>query len=85
MLFIQHPPDVRLENIGRVFSLSFNSCPPLDAVTDHGAVVFPGTSGAIAVAQELFCGRPVVPHCDVARPFIGVEVEPVLRVVHIAR
>ena len=55
----------------------------LNRLADLWAVVFPDIAGTVGVLQELFLGRPVVAHGDVAAAFIGIEVKPVVGIVDV--
>ena len=54
-----------------------------DGVGDVGTIVLPGVARTIGVLQKLFGRAPVVLHGDERRTFVGVEIEPMVRVVDV--
>ena len=56
-----------------------------DGVGDVGTIVLPGVARTIGVLQEFFGRAPVVLHGDERGTFVGVEIEPMVRVVDVGR
>ena len=54
-----------------------------NAVVHHWAIIFPDIIGPVGILKEFHAVGTVVHYPDIGRAFVGVQVKPMFRIVHV--